>query len=125
MKTEPDYATEKLAELEAANKRLKAEKQFLMDHIAELEAELAEAKALRDELTDEAHAAELAADAAQPPGGFEGWPSWLADHNIFIERNKGEWCVACYDDPGHVQTRHSTYPAALQAAIKEATDDPK
>ena len=32
--------------------------------IAELEAELAEAKALRDELTDEAHAAELAALAA-------------------------------------------------------------
>ena len=34
---------------------------ILEARIAELEAELAEAKALRDELTDEAHAAELAA----------------------------------------------------------------
>ena len=64
MRTELDYAMEKLAEIEAANKRLKNEKQFLMDRITKLEAELAEAKALRDELTDEAHAAELAALAA-------------------------------------------------------------
>lgn len=67
----------------------------------------------------QARIAEL--EAAQPPEGWPSWEDWLAGRGVEIHRKPGYWAVRSERLLG--EDIFSTYPAALQAAIKEAGDD--